>query len=206
MNFIKTSLLTLFHPIIAFEYIKSDRDKFNYFGPFILVVLIVLTKTLSLYSTHFPMTTVPLRYADIFYECLAFFAPILSWVLASYAITTIIDGESLFREALSAVLYSLVPYIIFTVLLTLFSHVAEYEQAGLFAFVRTVMWIWILLLFFINIKVMNHYTIKQTIFIILISLFTMAILWATFALFISISAQFVTFVKEVAIEIKLLTE
>lgn len=204
MQFLKTSLLTVFHPIIAFEYIKRDRSKFDYIGPLAIFAMIIITKGLALYFTHFPMSSVDLRYADLVYESIVFFLPIISWAIASYGITTILDGENLFRETLSATLYSLFPYILITLPLTLLSRIMDYNQMDLFNFVIVIMWIWILLLFFINLKVMNNYTLKKSIFITLISLFTMAILWAGLALVLAISVQFIDFITEVIIEVRLM--
>ena len=202
MQMIKMSLISMFHPIVAFYYIKKDREKFNYTPIFLLLLLLVTGRVFSIYVTHFPLATIQPRDANIFLESIKLLLPILTWALASYAMTTILDGESLFRETLMATTYSLMPYIVFIGPVTLLSRILEADMAALHTGLHTVIWLWVFLLFFISLKEMNNYTIKKTVIVTLLSIFTMALIWATFALFFAISAQFFSFLQEVFIEVK----
>jgi hypothetical protein len=197
------SLYTLFHPSFAFQYIKQDREKF-YFTPMIVIsILVVMTRSLEIYFTHFPLATVNSRDANIVFECLSFFTPLLLWIIASYAMTTIMDGEVLLKEVFLANFYSLLPYIIVSIPLTFLSHILEANQVGLYNFIKTGMWIWLVCLIFVNLKVMNSYSIKKTILIVFLSLFTMVLICATVGLFFAITAQFIDFVTEAFKEIGL---
>lgn len=196
------SLISMFHPIVAFYYIKKDREKFHYAPIFLLLFLLVAGRIFSIYVTHFPLATIQPRDANIFLESIKLLLPILTWALASYAMTTILDGESLFRETLMATTYSLMPYIVFIGPVTLFSRILETDMAALYTGLHTVIWLWVFVLFFISLKEMNNYTIKKTVIVSLLSVFTMVLIWATFALFFAISAQFFSFIQEVFIEVK----
>lgn len=202
MQVIRTSLISIFHPIVAFYSIKKDRDKFNYAPIFLLLFLMVAGRIFSIYVTHFPLATIQPRDANVFLEGIKLLLPIVTWALASYAMTTILDGESLFRETLMATAYSLMPYIVFMVPITLLSRVLEVEAAALHTGLQVVVWLWVILLFFISLKEMNNYTVKKTVVVTLLSIFTMVLIWAAFALFFAISAQFFSFIQEVIIELK----
>jgi hypothetical protein len=203
MYMLKMSLTVMFHPIDAFEYIKKDRSKFNYLPILILLFLAMAVRAFAIYVTHFPLAKIQPRDASIVLEAVKLVLPILTWVLASYAMTTIIDGETLLRETLLAVAYSMLPYILFTIPVTLLSLVLEKGQQGLFGSLNFIIWGWVILLFFINLKVMNNYTVRKTILIGLLGIFTMILVWATVALFFAISSQFFNFIKEVLLEFKM---
>lgn len=202
MGIIKMAGLVIFHPIVAFQYIKKQRDRFNYVSIIILFFLIIAVRIFEIYFTHFPLSDIQSKDANIFLEIVKLFLPVLIWVIASYAITSILEGECQFREILMATAYSMVPYIIITVFLTLLSNILEAGQAGLYSTLQTGMWIWIVLLLLISLKEMNNYTLKQTILIAFLSLFTMVVICATSVLLFSIVSQFLDFVQEVLVEIR----
>jgi hypothetical protein len=202
MSTFKHALLVMFHPVTAFQYMQKNRDEFHTAPIFILLLFAVCVRIFSIYFTHFPLAGVEVRNANLLWECAKIFVPVITWVLASYAMTTILDGETLLREALLAMAYSLVPYVVFTVPLTLFSRILEQGQGGLFYGIQNFLLVWVFMLLLTNLKEMNHYSFKKTALILLLSVFTMAIMWAAAALFFSISMQFVSFVKEVIIELR----
>lgn len=203
MEFLKISLAVIFHPVDTYQYIKKDRSKFSYLPILVLLFLVVAVRAFSIYFTHYPLASVEPRDANLFLESAKILLPALTWVLASYAITTIIDGETLLRENLLAMVYSMLPYIIFSIPLTLVSRVFDKGESNLFNTLQVIIWIWVILLFLINLKAMNNYTIRKTILISLLSIFTMALLWATIMLFFAITNQFFHFIKEVMLEFRM---
>ena len=196
MKTLKMSIMVLFHPVVTFQYIQKNRSEFSYLPVAALLLLSIIVRIFSIQVTHYPLAAGEPRNTNIMLECIKLFVPVLTWVLASYAMTTILDGETLFREALLAMAYSLVPYIVFTVPLTLLSRIMELSQGSLYYSIQNA------ILFIINMKEMNHFSGKKTLVIILLSLFTMAMIWATVALFFAISSQFISFVQEVLLEMK----
>lgn len=202
MKAFKLGIVMLFHPVVAFRHMQSDRDHFSYTPIWVILLAAVAVRIFSIYFTHYPMSAVDSKNGNLFMECVNIFVPMLSWVVASYAMTTILEGEVLLRESLLAMAYSLLPNILLNVPLVFFSHVMENGQQGLFAAVQTISFLWVIALLVINLKVMNHFTVKKTLAIILLSLFTMVIMWAATALFSALTMRFFSFVKEVATEIR----
>lgn len=202
MRMVKMSLMVLFHPITAFTYIQKERDNFKGYPIVIMLVLGILVRLFSLEFTHYPLSTISTRNANLMMECAKLFVPLISWVIASYAMTTILSGETMIREAMLAAAYSLVPYVLFILPLTLLSRIMESSQEGFFSTAHTVLIGWIILLMIINLKEMNHFSGGKTLLVIILSLFTVAVLWAAVALFFAISSQFLGFVKEVLTELK----
>ena len=86
--------------------------------------------------------------------------------------------------------------------LTLLSRILDANQAGMFHSLEAVILGWVILLIIISLKEMNHFTVGKTIMVVLLSIFTVAILWAAVALLYSICTQFLDFVGEILIELR----
>ena len=201
MKVLKMSLLVLFHPVVAFTYIQKERENFKWYPVAVLLGLAVLVKLFSLQFTHYPLSNLGTR-PNLLFECATLFVPLISWAVASYLMTTIMDGETMFRESMLAASYALVPYILITVPLTLLSQILELNQSGLFYSVEAIALGWVVVLIIISLKVMNHFSGGKTLVIILLSLFTVAILWVAVALLYTLCAQFIDFVVQVFTEIR----
>lgn len=201
MKALKLAAVTLFHPLVAFRYMKRDRTKFNYTPIVVILLLMIFTKIFSIFVTHYPLSTVNTRNANVALECAIMIVPVLSWVIASYAMTTILSGEVMFRECLMACCYSLLPYIIIQIPLSIFTNLLEEGQMGAYNAISNFALLFVLLLLFINLKEMNNYTMAKTFGIILLSLFTMILLWAAISLVFALSMRFVGFVSEIVTEI-----
>lgn len=195
------SVLVLFHPAVAFTYIQKERNKFSWFPVILLLGLGILIRLFSLEFTHFPLSSITAR-SNLFLEVAKLFIPLISWGICSYLMTTILDGETLFRESMLAVSYALVPYILFMIPLTLLSRIMDVSQLGLYTTIETVILGWVILLIIISLREMNHFTIGKTVGVVFLSLFTVAVLWCAVALLYSICTQFIDFVKEVITELR----
>lgn len=202
MKALKLAAVTIFHPIVAFNYMKKDRTKFNYLPIVVILLLMLVTKIFSMYVTHYPLATVNLRNANLLLECLVMIVPILTWVVASYAMTTIMGGEVMFRECLMACCYSLLPYIIISIPLTIATNALDANQVGYVNTINNAALLYVLLLLFINLKEMNHYSIPKTIGVALLGIFTMVLILVTVALVAALSMRFITFVEEVVSEVQ----
>ncbi len=201
MKILKMSMLVLFHPVVCFSYIQKERDRFQARPIVILMLLGIIVRLFSLQFTHYPLSTITLR-TNLFLEVAKLFVPLLSWGICSYLMTTIMDGETMFRESMLAVSYALVPYIVFMIPLTLLSRILDVNQAGLYNSLQACILGWVILLTIISLKEMNHFTVGKTVAIVLLSLFTVAIMWAAVALIYSICTQFIDFVREILTEFR----
>lgn len=201
---LRLSVMVLFHPIATFEYIKRHRESIGYWVIPVIIFLALVMQIISIYGTHYPLATVDVKNANILFESAKVFLPVVTWGVASYAMTTILDGETKFLESMLAVSYSMVPFLIIVPLLTLFSRILEIGQSGLYYGIYSAMLFWIVAMFLTAMKEMNHFTLGKTAVVTLLSLFTMMLIWASAALLFSLSMQFITFVKEVIMEARYL--
>ena len=206
MTGLKLCVMMLFHPIVVSEHIKRQRGDLKFRRLTVILVLSILALALgvnifSIYFTHYPLATVSVRKANLLLECGKLFVPVLTWVLASYAMTTILDGATKIGEAMLYNALALVPYVLFTVPAVLLSRIMDGGQAGLYFVITGGLLLWVALLMVVGIKEMNEYTIRKTLLVVLLTVFTMAVIWATAVLLFTISSQFVTMIREVYYEI-----
>ena len=203
---VKLCVMMLFHPIVVGETIKKRRgdEGFRRLSLILAAVLLVLAlgvSVFSIYFTHYPLSTVSVRKANLLLELGKLFVPVLTWILASYAMTTIMDGATKMSEALVYNILSLVPYVLFTVPLVLLSRVMDGGLSGLYRVLSGGLLVWPIVLMIIGIREMNDYSIGKTVLVVLLTVFTMAVIWATVVLLFTISSQFVTMIREVYYEV-----
>ena len=88
MESLKLCLMTLYHPIVVTEHIKKQRGRrMNWLPVAALLFLALAVRIFSIYVTHYPLASVSVRKANLLLECGKLFVPVLTWVLASYAMT-----------------------------------------------------------------------------------------------------------------------
>jgi len=101
---------------------------------------------------------------------------LLMIVCCNYLICTINDGEGKFKHIYCSFIYCFGPYLAFRPFVFLVSHGITYNESFLVQFADFFMWCWIGVLVFIAIKEINNYTVKETIKIIFLTIFTILIL------------------------------
>ncbi len=201
MRVLKMSILVLFHPIVAFEHIQKTRDDFKWYPVFVLLGIAIVVRIFVLQFTHYPLSSLG-RNPNLMLECATLFVPLVSWAVASYLVTTIMDGETMFRESMLACSYALVPYILISIPLTLFSHIIDINMQGFYNALSFIAIAWVVLLIIMSLKVMNHFSGSRTLGVVLISLFMVAVLWVAVALVYTICNQFIDFLQEVFTELR----
>ena len=167
MTALKMCVMMLFHPIVVSEHIKRQRGVPGFRRLSVILVLAILALALavnifSIYFTHYPLATVSVRKANLLLECGKLFVPVLTWVLASYAMTTILDGGTKMGEAMLYNALTLVPYVAFTVPAVLLSRLMDGGQAGIYGVITGGLLLWVVALMIIGIKEMNEYNAAKT--------------------------------------------
>lgn len=203
MTFFRYVLLTLFHPTQVYYMIQ--RKKAPRWFAFILVPLACIMPILSIYLTHYPLQSGDVRDKNMMIELLGAFALVVTWIVVNYAVSTINDGEAKFRSVMVGTGFSLLPYILFTVPLALFSNLISAEEAGLYRFLQAVIYIWVGILLFIQIMQTNNYSAGQTLFNMIITAVCMILAWAAIAILFLQVSDWYHFIKTILYEIRVMT-
>lgn len=193
VSFFKKALLIIFHPIDCLDIIKRERNSFRVLPSLILYLLTVVVNYAYIFIVHFPLSQKKGIDANIGLELAMVVVPLITWTIASYAITSIINGESHFTELFTAYSYALVPYIILTPVLGTISNLLSFEQLGVYYFFKYISLLWVLVLLFVALKYLNDYTFGQTVGITVLSIIMMVVIWAVVLLLASLTLQLLTF-------------
>ena len=181
MHLLSLSLCVMRHPIDAFRLITKERERFSFLPALILFVLMVLVRLMSLQWTHFALQTTDPSAVDSVLETCLLILPLVSIGICTFAITSILDGQMMMREAITAIAFAMVPYIVLTLPLTALSHQLGQGDA-LYHMMQTAIYVWCAVLYVVSVKVMNDYTFARTLLIILLSFLLMALMWAVILL------------------------
>ncbi len=192
----------LFRPYEMFSYLRRDRGKIRLLPPLIILVLMSCVRLLSILLTHFPLASVEVKDANWGMEVLLLVVPLLSWTIASYAVTSVVGGESRFSEVFFASCYCMIPYCLFTLPITAFSNLLSRNEAGLYGLLLTVVTTWTLVLFILSVKSLNGYSVGKTLVVCLLSIVAIALLWLTVFLLAMLCAQVLQFVAGIGRELR----
>ncbi|WP_308635825.1 Yip1 family protein [Paenibacillus silvisoli] len=200
---LRLGVAILFHPADAFEELQKNK---HLMSAFVLILLTLCVRIVTIYMTSFHITSMQPEYADLNLEIIRFVVPLLSGVIACYLITAIMDGEAHFSQILTAMSYALIPYIVFAIPLAAISLVISRGELGLYNSMNLLIWLWVALLIFIQLKVLNDYSFKKSVGVLLLSIFAFITFWGTVGLVFSLTNHVLQFAREVAVEIRYLWE
>lgn len=204
MDFLGLSVAIMFHPIDTFSYMKSRQRSINYISCLFLLFAVVAVRIAAIFIIHYPIASVQPRDANIWLETVRLLLPVITWVISCYAITTILDGETLLGGTFSAAAYSMVPYIVCTIPLALFSRFLGRDQLLLYNAFNNIIIIWVLITFFLSVKTLNDYTMAQTVKVCILSLITMFLIWAVLILIFALTSQLFQFLLGIIKEFKMI--
>lgn len=162
------------HPIDGCYGIKRE-GRVSLLSANILLVLIMLFYIINKYFCGFLMKNVREGSYDILSD-IGFIVIVLGLVVGcNYLMCTINEGEGKIKHIYCSFLYSMAPYLVFTPIIFLMSHVVTFNEVFFIEFAQLFMIVWIAVLVFIAIKEINNYKVKETFKIIGLTVFTILI-------------------------------
>lgn len=191
------------HPADSFYYIKNNLRGSLLFA-FIIYAWVLVVRILSLYLTGFVFSPYSNTWQiQVETEILYTLVPLVLWNTASYLIATITDGEGHFRHVVIGTAYSLFPYALFALPLTLLSNLLTLNEVFIYTFSSQIILIWIGIMLFIMVKEIHNYSVSETIKNVLTTLFTMGLFLLTAYILYVLFNQLYEFVWSVLQEIRL---
>lgn len=204
LNTASLFLLSFFHPIEGLDILKRERFTLKWRHLLWLYGAAVLARLFYVLVVHYPLQDTSIKDANLLLELVKLLGPVLSWAISSYMITSILEGETTLKEILISTAYSFIPYIVFTPMLALVSHLLSANDAGLFAAFQGAVIAWMVLFLLIAFQRLNSYNFGRTVGVGLLSLIFMVLLWALLLLFAALSVQafyfFETIFKEISLK------
>ena len=162
------------HPIDGCYGIKKE-GKVSLLSANIMLVVGIAFYVINKYFCGFLFKTVREGYYDIFSDVGMVLLALVLITGCNYLMCTINEGEGKLKHIYCSFIYSFAPYLVFMPLIFAISHVITYNESFFVSFAMLFMFVWIAVLVFISIREINNYTIKETVKIIGLTLFTILI-------------------------------
>lgn len=162
------------HPIDGNYGIKRE-NRVSLLSANILLAIMLLFYIINKYFCGFLIKTVREGRYDILSDIGIVLIALVLIVGCNYLMCTINDGEGKLKHIYCSFIYSFTPYLIFTPIIFLISHVITYNEVFFIEFAQLFMIVWIAILMVIAIREINNYTIKETVKIICLTIFTILI-------------------------------
>lgn len=194
-NFIK-------HPIDSLYYLKA-YEKVSILSSAVLYVVLIIEYVLMIYWTGFLFTNRSLEEVHLLFEIGKVLLPILLFVVMNYLVSTITDGEGRFRDVFNGTIYSLAPFLLFILPVTLISNILTYNEAFVYNLAILIIIAWCIVLLFITIKEIHDYTFWGTVRNILITLFGMFLTVLVFFVLYVLFDQLFDFISAILQEVTL---
>jgi hypothetical protein len=144
-------------------YALRKGHKGSYVGAMILLFITFLSYLLYVAGKGFIFQMVALKNLDLGSIILGFVILVGLFVLCSYLVTSIQDGEGTLGEIFKGVSYSMWPFIWSCVITTALSYIATNNELFLLQVIFMFGFLWSLILVFISISEIQNYTVGQTI-------------------------------------------
>lgn len=162
------------HPIDGCYGIKREH-RVSLLSSNILLAIFIVFSIINKYFCGFLFKTAREGRYDILSDIGRVLLFLLLIVICNYLICSINDGEGKMKDIYCSFIYCLGPYIVLTPFIFALSHVVTENEQFLIQFSDFFMYSWIAVLGFLAIKEINNYTVKETIKIIFLTLFTILI-------------------------------
>lgn len=201
MKWLKYGFMVLFHPIEIFYLVKRNRDEIPWLVSMILLFLASIMKIIYVYTVNYTVATKTPEDANALWELGTILVPVIAWVISSYALMTIMGGESTFKETLTITSYSLVPYIVGTPILILISQLLATSESGFHQAFQSIIVAWVVILVFVSFKESNGLTFGAAVWRAILSFVVMVLLAATLLLIFALGSQIVVFFQEITAEV-----
>ncbi|MBE5948264.1 MAG: hypothetical protein E7261_04460 [Lachnospiraceae bacterium] len=184
------------HPIDGCYGIKREK-KVSVLSANVLLVIGIAFYIINKYFCGFLFKDVREGDFDIFSDMGLIIIALLLVTGCNYLMCTINEGEGKFKHIYCSLIYSFAPYLVFMPFIFAISHVITYNESFFVTFPTLFMWAWIALLVFISIREINNYTIKETVKIIGLTIFTILIaLLLAFIIYV-LGSQVIDFVQSI---------
>lgn len=197
---IRQSYEVMIHPDDGFRRLKSEGTIPK---ALFIILLVVLCKYFSIYRTSFQIRNWDPEDIDLIVQTIQVILPWALWIIASYGVTIIYEGEGFVRDIVIASAYCLVPYILSTVPLTLLTSIAARTEANYFRSVGSMIMFWCVTLFVLHVRTTHNFQLKKAIGVSALSLFGMGAFVGAVGLTFGLINQLINFIQEIIVELSI---
>lgn len=163
------------HPIDG-SYGIAREGRASWAAPSIILAIFTIEYVINKYLCGFLQKTIREGRYEIFSDIGTILIVIIAVTACNYLVCTINEGEGTVKKIYTYFCYSLMPYVLFTPVIFVLSHVLTTNEQFLITLTQVVMMGWLAVLVILAIKEVNNYTAGETFKIICLTIFTILIM------------------------------
>lgn len=194
----------LVRPSRTFEAVKYGRGRISLKAPLFILAMLFVVRLVFICTVHYPFQDIEPADVNLVLEFIKLMLPVLTWIGLSYLISAQFDGESTLKENVTAVAYSMIPYVLVNLLAAAVSHVMCWDEKGFFAVLVNGVTLWYVFLYIRAVQRLNEYSFSRTLVVCLVSLAGMVLCWFVILFGYSLVVCLAQFVEDIFLELQLL--
>jgi tetratricopeptide (TPR) repeat protein len=168
----------LFHPFDGFWDLKHEK-RGSMRAAHVLVGFVALTFVYRALGTGYIFRPYSIMYVSLVQEIMNVLLPLLLWCSASWALTTLMNGQARIRDIYMATAYALLPLGMMNIPVTIMSNFLILDEAPFMAFFSSIGAVWTVGLIFFGVMTLQQYSfMKNAITTVMSLIFMMAELFA----------------------------
>ena len=172
----------------------------------IILALVTLINLVGMAGTGYIVAGSSLARENLLIKgCLGILVPVALWCVASWSMTTLMNGSGSMANIYMYTCYSLTPLLFGQPILILLSHIVTKDEAAIYSILQMLLYIWVAFLLFSGTLTVHQYTPKKTVAAILVTIVAIAVILFLFLLSMTILQQMTGFVQNLYEEIQMRT-
>lgn len=188
------------HPLDTFNDLKYEKKASLWIANGMAVLFLIVRVIQEIYTSYlFSASATEEKGAMTI--LLTSVGVLVIWTVCNWATCTLFDGEGTVKDIWIVVTYSLLPYLICSLLNTVLSHYFTTAEVQFYTFFSILGTGWTLMLIFLGLLVAHQYTVTKNILSILGTLLIIVCLIFLLLLFLSIFQQIYDFMANVISEV-----
>ena len=200
LNQVRYGLYVMTHPIDGFWDLKhANRGSFK--SAMVLVFIFFLSTLVRRQLTEWYFNPANTLWVNIPAEIVSNLGPFALFVIASWCVTSLMDGEGTIVDISKTVAYSLVPLTLANFFATFMSHMLTSREAMMLDLIGNIGLIWTVGLIFLSTIVTHQYTVLRAVVVSMITLLGMLVMVILGLLVFFLIQQLVGFGMELSTEL-----
>ncbi len=191
----------MMHPIDFFRDLQHP-ERVRWMDGLLLLFLAYIVRMASLLLIGYHFESREPYEISYLHEFIWLFIPLLTWCVSNWSVSTILDGEGKFKEILVGTCYCLVPYIIFSIPLSLITNIIALNESFLYVSTANLIYIWVGWLILCKMKILHDFELGKLIWITFITILGVLIIWFIGILLFGLMSQFINFFFDILKELR----
>lgn len=188
------------HPIETIETLKEKKNG-SVISASIILLLFTISEVILTVAKGFIFNTSRIEDFNIVMVLARSLFMVLLFVVANWALCTLLDGEGRAIDIYIVTCYSLIPLVISRILEAITSNLLTQEEYAFVTIVVTCLNIWFVCLMLFALKTMHNYSLTKTIINAAATIIGMVIIFFLLFLFIVLVQQLYIFIATICTEV-----